>query len=67
MWHPVASTCFLQSKKLEHIQLADENQFSFESLRPILSGVDHEELNAVFQAWMPRDQEMSEGNGSYVG
>jgi hypothetical protein len=36
-------------EKLERIQLADEKQ-SFESLQAILSGLDHEELNAVFQA-----------------
>jgi hypothetical protein len=31
-----------------------------------LNGLDHEELNAVFQAWVRRVQEVSDGNGDYV-
>jgi hypothetical protein len=46
-------------EKLERIHLTAENQF-FDSLQAILSGLDHEELNAVFQAWVPRVQEMVE-------
>jgi hypothetical protein len=53
-------------EELEQIQLDDENQY-FESLQAILSGLDHEELNIVFQAWVLRVQEVSECNGSYVG
>jgi hypothetical protein len=52
-------------ERLERIQLADEDQF-FESLQEILNGLDHEKLNAVFQAWVRRVQEVSEGNGDYV-
>jgi hypothetical protein len=52
-------------ERLERIQPADEDQF-FESLQEILNGLDHEELNAVFQAWVRRLQEGSEGNGDYA-
>jgi hypothetical protein len=53
-------------EKLEGIQVADEDQF-FESLQAILRGINREELNKVFQAWVRRVQEVSEGNGGYVG
>jgi hypothetical protein len=53
-------------EKLERTQVADEDQFSA-SLQAILRGVDQEELNKVFQAWVERVQEISEGNGDYVG
>jgi hypothetical protein len=46
--------------------VADEDQF-FESLQAILMVIDQEELNKVFQAWVRRVQEVSEGNGDYVG
>jgi hypothetical protein len=46
--------------------VADEDQF-FESLQAIMRGIDRNELNTVFQAWIPRVQEVSEGNGDYVG
>jgi hypothetical protein len=49
-------------EQLERIQLADEDQFF-----PVFSGLDRKELNAVFQAWVRRAQEVSEGNGDYVG
>jgi histone-lysine N-methyltransferase SETMAR len=49
-------------EKLERIQLADEDKF-FERLQKILRGLDQLELNTVFQAWMLRVQEVSEGNG----
>jgi hypothetical protein len=52
-------------KKLERTQVADEGQF-FESLQAILKGIDHDELNRVFQAWVQRVQEVSEDNGDYV-
>jgi hypothetical protein len=52
-------------ERLEGIQLADEDQF-FESLQEILNGLDHEELNAIFRAWVRLVQEVSEGNGDYV-
>jgi hypothetical protein len=52
-------------EKLERIQLADEDQF-FDCLQEILRGIDLEELNTVFQAWVHRVQEVSEGNGGYV-
>jgi hypothetical protein len=32
-----------------------------------LRGIDLEELNIIFQAWVRRVQEVSEGNGDYVG
>jgi hypothetical protein len=53
-------------EKLERIHLADEDQF-FECLQGILRGLDHQELNRAFQAWVSRVQEVSEGNGGYVG
>jgi hypothetical protein len=52
-------------EKLERTQVADENQF-LESLQAILSGIDQEKLNRIFQAWIQRVQEVSEGNGDYV-
>jgi hypothetical protein len=36
-------------------------------MQAILSGIDLEELNKVFQAWVRRVQEVSEGNRDYVG
>jgi hypothetical protein len=53
-------------EKLKRTQVADEDQF-FESLQEILRGLDREELNRVFQAWVGRVQEVSEGNGDYLG
>jgi hypothetical protein len=52
-------------EKLERTQVADEEQF-LESLRAILRGIDQEELNRVFQAWVRRIQKVSEGNGDHV-
>jgi hypothetical protein len=52
-------------EKLERTQVAGEDQF-LESLQAILRGIDQEELNGVFQAWVPRVQEVSEGNRDYV-
>jgi hypothetical protein len=53
-------------ERLEQTQVAEEHHF-FESLQGILMGIDQEELNMVFQAWVQRVQEISEGNGYYVG
>jgi hypothetical protein len=53
-------------EKLERIHLADEDQF-FECLQGILRGLDQQELNRVFQAWVRRVQEVSEYNGGYIG
>jgi transposase len=53
-------------ERLERSQVADEDQF-FESLQGILRGIDQQELNRVFQASVRRVQEVSEGNGNYVG
>jgi hypothetical protein len=52
-------------EKLERIHLAEEDQF-FECLQGVLRGLDQQELNRVFQAWMRRVQEVSEGNRGYV-
>jgi hypothetical protein len=52
-------------EKLERIQVADEDQF-VECLQEILRGIDQDELNGVFQAWLWRVQEVSQGNGDYV-
>jgi hypothetical protein len=52
-------------EKVERIQLADEEQF-LECLQEILMGIDLEEMNMVFQAWVGRVQEVSECNGDYV-
>jgi hypothetical protein len=48
-------------EKLERIHLVDEDQFS-ECLQEVLTGLNHQELNRVFQAWVRRVQEISEGN-----
>jgi histone-lysine N-methyltransferase SETMAR len=53
-------------EKFERTQVADEDQFS-ESIQAILSDIDQEELNGVFQVWVQRIQEVSEGNGDYIG
>jgi hypothetical protein len=53
-------------ENLERIQLADEDQF-FECLQGVLSGLDQQELNRVFQASVRRIQKVSTGNGGYVG
>jgi transposase len=53
-------------EKLERTQVADEDQF-FESLQAILRGIDQEELNRLFQAWVWRVQKVSEGNRDYIG
>jgi hypothetical protein len=53
------------NEKLERIQLADEDQF-LECLQEVLRGIDLEKLNIIFQAWVGRVQEVSEGNGDYV-
>jgi hypothetical protein len=39
----------LIKEKLERIQMADEDQF-LESVQEILSGIDQEQLNGIFQA-----------------
>jgi hypothetical protein len=52
--------------KLERIQLADEDQF-FECLQEVFKGIDLDKLNTVFQACVHRVQEVSEGNGDYIG
>jgi hypothetical protein len=52
-------------EKLERIQVADEDQF-FECLQKILSGIDQDELNGVFQAWIGRVQSVNQGNGDWV-
>jgi hypothetical protein len=54
------------TEKLEQTQVADEDQF-FESVQAILSGIDQEELDKVFQIWVRWLQEVSEGNEDYVG
>jgi hypothetical protein len=53
-------------EELERIHLADGDQF-FECLQGVVKGLDQQELNRVFQAWVRRVQEVSEGNGGYVG
>jgi hypothetical protein len=53
-------------EKLERTQLDDEDQF-FESLEAILRGIDQEELNRVFHAWVERVRKVNEGDGDYVG
>jgi hypothetical protein len=70
--HPIRVICsklllfvFYSEKKLERIQVADEDQF-FESLQEILRNIHHEELNSVFQVWIGRGQEVSQDNGDYV-
>jgi hypothetical protein len=53
-------------EKLERIHLGDDDQF-FECLQEVLRGLDHQELNRAFQAWVRRVQEISKGNRGYVG
>jgi transposase len=68
--HDLASSDFYLfptvKEKFERTQVADEDQF-FESIQAILRGIDQEELNKVFQAWVQRVQEVSKGNGGYLG
>jgi hypothetical protein len=45
--------------------VADEDQF-FESMQEIFRGTNQEELNGIFQVWVRRVQEISQGNGDYV-
>jgi histone-lysine N-methyltransferase SETMAR len=52
-------------ERLERTQVAEKDQF-FESLQGILRSIDQGELNKLFQAWVVRVQEISEGNGDYV-
>jgi hypothetical protein len=52
-------------EKLKLIQVVNDNQF-FEYLQEILSSVDQKELNGIFQAWVWRVQEVSQGNGDYI-
>jgi hypothetical protein len=40
--------------------VADEDRF-FECLQEIVRGVDQQEFNGVFQAWVQRVQEISQG------
>jgi hypothetical protein len=53
-------------EKLERTHVTDEDH-CFGSLQAILRGIDQEELNKVFQAWIRRVREASEGNGDHVG
>jgi hypothetical protein len=52
-------------EKLERIQVTDEDQF-FKPLQDILRGIDQEELNGVFQAWVRRVQEVSQDNEDHA-
>jgi hypothetical protein len=52
-------------EKLERIQVGDKEQF-FEPLHEILKGIDQRELDSLFQPWVQRIQEGSQGNGDYV-
>jgi hypothetical protein len=54
------------TEKLERIHLADEDQF-LECLQGVLRGLDQQKSNRVFQASVPRVQQVSEGNGGSVG
>jgi hypothetical protein len=51
--------------KLQRIQMANEDDF-FEPLQDILSSLDQQELNGVFQAWVRRVHEASQGNANDV-
>jgi hypothetical protein len=67
-YHLVNSDFYLfptVKEKLERIELADEDQF-LECLQEVLRGINLEELNTVFQAWMRQIQKISECNGGYV-
>jgi hypothetical protein len=44
----------------------DESDELLSAIPEILSGVDRETLNAVFQEWMIRLQKCIDGNGEYV-
>jgi hypothetical protein len=70
-YSPDLATCGLYlfstvKEKLERIHLADEDQF-FECPSGVVKSLDQQQLNRVFQAWVRRVQEVSEGNGGYVG
>jgi hypothetical protein len=51
---------FRAVKKLERIQVADEDQL-FEGLQEIVRGLEQQKLNSVFQAWVRRVQKVSQG------
>jgi hypothetical protein len=42
------------------------NDELFDHLQELLAAIDQEKLNRVFQAWVQRVQELSQGNESYV-
>jgi hypothetical protein len=65
IWLSVTYIVSYSERKLERIQVADEDSFS-ECLQEILRSIDQKELNSVFQAWMGRVQEVSQGNRDYV-
>jgi hypothetical protein len=52
-------------EELERIQVIDDDQF-FDCLQEIFRGIDQEELNGVFQAWVLQVHEISQGNRHYL-
>jgi hypothetical protein len=49
-------------EKLERIQVIDRDQLC-DCLQEILAGINHDELNQVFRAWVQQVQELSQGIG----
>jgi hypothetical protein len=52
-------------QKLESFQMIDNDEL-FDCLQELLAGIDQEELNLVFQAWVQQVHEVSQDNGGYV-
>jgi hypothetical protein len=67
IWPLVTSTCFRQSRKNSNGFSSLTRTSFFEYLPAILRGLDRDELNTVFRAWVGRVQDVSEGNGGYGG
>jgi hypothetical protein len=52
-------------EKLEHLRITDVEQL-FEEVDTILKSYSGEELNNVFEAWLERVRNVSEGDGGYI-
>jgi hypothetical protein len=52
-------------ENLERIQVPDEDQL-FVCLQEILEGINQDESNRAFRAWVQRVQEANQGIGDYL-
>jgi hypothetical protein len=56
---------FTMKEKFERIQVRQEDQL-FECLQEISKGINHDELNRVFRAWVKQVQETSQNIEEYI-